>query len=60
MTEQQKAAYLSVKRVAERYDITEDCVRKWVKLEKIPAPIKINGASRWRAEDLELWELTHK
>jgi len=59
MTEEQKAAYLSVKSVARRYEITRDCVYKWIASGKIPEPIKINGVQRWRIEDLELWELTH-
>ena len=60
MTGEQKAAYLSARNVAARYQITVSCVHKWIKANKIPSPIKINGTSRWRLEDLELWELTHK
>ena len=50
--------YLSIKSVAARYEVTVDCIRKWVAADKFPAPMRINGAARWRLSDIEDWEKT--
>lgn len=49
--------YLSVKKVAERYDIAISTVWLRVKQGKIPEPVKLHGTStRWLLSDLEVSE----
>ncbi len=49
--------YLSVKKVAQRYDSSASTVWRWVTENKLPKPIKLNGTStRWKLADLEQWE----
>lgn len=48
--------YLTIKEVADRYKLTPDCIKKWVRADKFPKPVKLNGSTRWRVEDVEKWE----
>ena len=48
--------YLSMKKVCARYDVTRDTIYKWMRDGKFPQPVKVNGATRWREEDLKRWE----
>lgn len=48
--------FLTQKEVAARYKVTPDCITKWVRADKFPKPVKLNGATRWKVEDLEQWE----
>lgn len=48
--------YLSVKSVAQRFDISENTVWRWVRNGEFPAPVKFSGTTRWREEDLIEYE----
>jgi predicted DNA-binding transcriptional regulator AlpA len=48
--------YLSDKDLAARYSIHRATPWRWVQNGKLPAPIKINGSTRWRASDIEAFE----
>lgn len=48
--------YLSANTVAKRYDVTRNTILVWVRDGKLPAPVKINGATRWKESDLIEWE----
>jgi prophage regulatory protein len=48
--------FLSVGQVAIRYGVTNDCIWRWVRADKFPKPIKLNGATRWKLIDIEKWE----
>nr|WP_297349912.1 DNA-binding protein [uncultured Glaciecola sp.] len=49
--------YLSVKSLANRYDIAISTVWLRLKQGKLPQPIKLHGTStRWKLDDLEKWE----
>jgi len=48
--------YLSDKAIATRYQIGRSTVWDWLKKDKLPQPIKLNGSTRWRLSDLEDWE----
>jgi predicted DNA-binding transcriptional regulator AlpA len=51
-----QARYLSDKELATRYSVHRATPWRWVKGGKLPAPIKINGATRWKLADIEAWE----
>lgn len=48
--------YLTVNEVAGRYKVTKDCIWRWVRAGKFPAPVKLNGATRWKIDYLIKWE----
>lgn len=49
--------YLSVKSVAERYDVSRPTIWRWVSVGRFPAPIKLGeNTTRWRLADLLQWE----
>jgi len=48
--------FLAAKKVAERYGVTRQTIRNWVKAGSFPKPIRMNGAVRWDILDLEKWE----
>ena len=48
--------YLSDKALAERYEVSRATIWRWAKNEQIPAPVKINGSTRWLIESIEAWE----
>ncbi len=45
--------FLSAKSVAKRYDVSRDTVYRWTREGKLPKPVDIEGAKRWRLSDLE-------
>ena len=49
-------AFLSDKDLAARYSIHRVTPWRWVRDGKLPAPIKINGATRWKLSDIEAFE----
>lgn len=48
--------FLTVDEAAQRYKVTKDCIWRWVRADKFPKPVKLNGATRWKVEDLVKWE----
>lgn len=48
--------YLSDKDLAARYSIHRATPWRWVQNGKLPAPIKINGSTRWKVSDIEAFE----
>lgn len=48
--------YLTVDDVASRYKVTKDCIWRWVRGDKFPKPVKLNGATRWDIETIQKWE----
>ena len=50
-------AFLSDKDLAARYSIHRVTPWRWVRDGKLPAPIKINGSTRWKLSDIEAWEV---
>jgi len=48
--------FLSDKDLAARYSIHRVTPWRWVQAGNFPAPIKINGSTRWRLSDIEQWE----
>lgn len=48
--------YLSDKDLAVRYSVHRATPWRWVQSGKLPAPVKINGCTRWRLSDIEAWE----
>lgn len=52
-------ALLTVKEVAERYQVTELTIKRWKAGHKIPY-LNINGSIRFDAERLAAWEDSRK
>ena len=49
--------FLTDKDVAQRYSIGRATVWRWVKtIPEFPNPIKLAGCTRWRLEELLVWE----
>lgn len=48
--------YLSVNKLSERYCLNRSSVWRWVKENKLPKPIKLNGSTRWKLSDLVAFE----
>lgn len=45
--------YLSVRRVAQRFDISVNTVWRWVRNKKLPEPVKFSDkCTRWKESDL--------
>lgn len=44
---------LTVKEMAEALKVSEQTIRKWVKEERIPKPIRVGQKMLWRRETLE-------
>lgn len=49
--------YLSVREVAERYDVGESTLYRNVRLGRFPAPVKICGMNRWHIDSLPKQEV---
>ena len=49
-------AFLSVKTIAERYELSVPSIWRMAREGTIPKPIKIGGSTRWKLADLEAWE----
>ena len=49
-------AYMTVKQLADRYQVCNISVYRWVREGKFPKPIKLVGATRWRMSDVLAWE----
>ena len=39
-----------------RYGISRPTIWRWLKKGKFPRPKKLLGSTRWKLEDLEIWE----
>jgi len=52
-----QALFLSDKDVAARYSVHRASIWRWVKTGNLPAPIKLNGSTRWKLSDIEAWEV---
>jgi prophage regulatory protein len=50
------APFLSDKQLGSRYSVHRATVWRWAQAGNLPAPIKINGATRWKLSDIENWE----
>jgi len=48
--------FFSDNAVAARYSVCRGTIWRWVRVGKLPAPVKINGSTRWPAAALEEWE----
>jgi prophage regulatory protein len=49
--------YLSVKKCAERYEVTRQTWWRWVREGRAPSPVHLTpGCTRWKISDLEAWE----
>ena len=46
---------LSARSIAELLDMSVSSWHRLVAAGKTPRPIKLNGSTRWRANDLETW-----
>lgn len=50
-------AYLSIKQVAARYNVSIVTPWRWVREGIMPGPVQLSpGCTRWRLSDLEKWE----
>ena len=47
--------YISIKTLAQRFDVTRSTIERWVKENKLPAPVKINGSIRWSEDEINQW-----
>lgn len=48
--------FLSDKQLSQRYDVHRATWWRWVREGKAPKPVKFNGSTRWRLDDLLQWE----
>lgn len=48
--------YVSVKRVAERFEASAPTIWRWTAAGTFPKPVKLNGCTRWKLSDIEAWE----
>lgn len=44
--------YLSVKSVAQRFDVSVNTIWRWARNGEFPAPVKFSGTTRWKEMDL--------
>jgi excisionase family DNA binding protein len=44
---------LKAREVAERLGVTERCIYLWTSAGRLPAAVKIGGATRWRSSDID-------
>ena len=58
MTENQQTANgaISAKDYARRYSLSQRTIFRLTAAGKLPRPVRIGGAVRWRLADIELWE----
>lgn len=55
-SEDLQTLFLSDKALATRYEVHRTSIWRWAQNDKLPAPFKINGATRWKLSDIEAWE----
>lgn len=48
--------YYSDRALAHRFSVSRCTIWRWVDTSGFPAPVKIGGATRWRASDVLAWE----
>lgn len=48
--------YFSDKTLAARYQVSRATIWRWVQESRLPHPVKINGSTRWRSNDIEAFE----
>lgn len=49
----ERNAYWRVSRVAAHFDVAASTIWRWTEQGRIPKPVKIGGATRWRRADIE-------
>jgi len=49
-------AYLAVKSMAVRYQLSVPSIWRMAREGNLPKPIKIGGSTRWSLADIEAWE----
>ncbi len=50
-----RVLYLALKNVAEKLDCSTSTIKKWVKLEGFPAPLRMFGQPRWIESEVDAW-----
>lgn len=58
--QQYQAAYLSVKSLASRYELSVPTIWRFLRDGLIPKPVKIGGSTRWLLDDLIKFEATQE
>lgn len=48
--------YLSDRDLAARYSVHRATPWRWAQSGNLPAPVKINGCTRWKLSDIQEWE----
>jgi prophage regulatory protein len=49
--------YLTDKQVAARFNVSRQCIWRWVKAKNFPRPYSLSpGCTRWKLSDIEGWE----
>lgn len=49
--------YISVREVAERFNVSSGTVWRWTRTGALPQPLRLSaGCTRWRAEDVDAFE----
>jgi prophage regulatory protein len=49
--------YVSVKRVAQRFEASAPTIWRWTAAGTFPPPVKLSsGCTRWKLSDIEAWE----
>lgn len=58
MTEQPQTTHgaITAKDYARRYSLSQRTIFRLSAAGKLPRPVRIGGAVRWRLADIELWE----
>lgn len=51
-----ESQFLSLSQVTARYSCSRATVYRLIQKNRMPAPCKIGGMSRWRMSELEAWE----
>jgi predicted DNA-binding transcriptional regulator AlpA len=58
--QQHQVAYLSVKSLANRYELSVPTIWRFLRDGLIPKPLKIGGSTRWLLDDLIKFEATQE
>ena len=48
--------YLSVDKIANRYQVNKSTIWRWAQITDFPQPIKLHGITRWKLTDIQHWE----
>ncbi len=57
---QDHQTFLPARQVRARYGVSDMCIWRWIRDEKLgfPTPIKINNRRFWKLDELQTWEAT--